>query len=68
MLSRTHTCVGTGQRPPEDRHAIWRQLLDIAREESITVDYAEYTLGEAAEAWASQIASPHAKIIATIAS
>jgi NADPH:quinone reductase-like Zn-dependent oxidoreductase len=68
MLSRTHTCVGTGQRPPEDRHAIWRQLLDIAREEGITVDYAEYTLGEAAHAWASQVASPHAKIIATIAS
>lgn len=67
MLSRTHTCVGTGQRPPEDRHAIWEQLLDIARKEGIVLDYTEYPLGQAAEAWASQAASPHAKIIATIA-
>jgi NADPH:quinone reductase-like Zn-dependent oxidoreductase len=67
MLSRTHTCVGTGQRPPADRHAIWERLLDIARTHKITVDYAEYALDDAAEAWAAQAASPHAKILATIA-
>jgi NADPH:quinone reductase-like Zn-dependent oxidoreductase len=66
MLFRTHTCVGTGQRAPEDRHAIWERLLVLARDEGIAVDYAAYTLDQAAEAWAAQIASPHAKIVGTI--
>jgi NADPH:quinone reductase-like Zn-dependent oxidoreductase len=68
MLFRTHTCVGTGQRPPADRRAIWERLLQIARDEQITVDYARYTLDQAADAWAAQAASPHAKVIAAIAS
>lgn len=66
LLFRTHTCVGTGQRTPEDRHEIWLRLLDIARRSRITVDYAEYTLDQAPEAWAAQMASPHAKVVATI--
>jgi NADPH:quinone reductase-like Zn-dependent oxidoreductase len=66
LLSRTHTCVGTGQRPPADRHAIWARLLGIARQAKITVDYAEYALDQASDAWAAQAASPHAKIVATI--
>jgi NADPH:quinone reductase-like Zn-dependent oxidoreductase len=65
MLYRTHTCVGTGQRPPHDREAIWRRLLDMARD-GLTVDFAPTTLERAADAWASQVASPHAKIVAKI--
>jgi NADPH2:quinone reductase len=66
MLYRTHTCVGTGQRSPADRREIWERLLEIARGGAITVDYLELTLDDAADAWAAQIASPHAKIVATI--
>ncbi|WP_018990634.1 quinone oxidoreductase family protein [Aromatoleum toluclasticum] len=66
LLFRTLSCVGTGQRPPADRHAIWERLLRIAHAENIQVDYADYTLDQAAEAWASQIAGPHAKITARI--
>ncbi|AKU12319.1 alcohol dehydrogenase zinc-binding domain-containing protein [Azoarcus sp. CIB] len=66
LLFRTLSCVGTGQRPPADRRAIWERLLRIARTENIQVDYADYTLDQAAEAWASQIAGPHAKITARI--
>lgn len=66
LLFRTLSCVGTGQRPPADRRAIWERLLRIARTENIHVDYADYTLDQAAEAWASQIAGPHAKITARI--
>jgi NADPH2:quinone reductase len=68
MLFRTHTCVGTGQRPPEDRRAIWNRLLAIAREEQIAIDFARYTLEQAADAWDAQASSPHAKVIASIAS
>lgn len=66
LLFRTLSCVGTGQRPPADRRAIWERLLRIAHTENIQVDYADYTLDQAAEAWASQIAGPHAKITARI--
>lgn len=66
LLFRTLSCVGTGQRPPADRRAIWERLLRIARIENIHVDYADYTLDQAAAAWASQIAGPHAKITARI--
>ena len=67
MLFRTHTCVGTGQRPPDDRQAIWRRLLALAREQQITVDYARFTLAQSAQAWEAQASSPHAKVIAAIA-
>ncbi|NMF87037.1 quinone oxidoreductase family protein [Aromatoleum petrolei] len=66
LLFRTLSCVGTGQRPPADRRAIWERLLRIAHTENIQVDYADYTLDQAVEAWASQIAGPHAKITARI--
>jgi NADPH:quinone reductase-like Zn-dependent oxidoreductase len=67
LLFRTLSCVGTGQRAPADRHAIWQRLLRIARDENIQVDYADYTLDQAAAAWAAQVAGPHAKITARIA-
>lgn len=66
LLFRTLSCVGTGQRPPDDRRAIWHRLLRIAREENIRVDYVDYTLDQASQAWASQVAGPHAKITARI--
>jgi NADPH:quinone reductase len=66
MLYRTLTCVGTGQRPAEDRHEIWNRLLTIARDDDFTIDYSHYTLDQAAEAWAAQVASPHAKIVASV--
>jgi NADPH:quinone reductase-like Zn-dependent oxidoreductase len=67
MLYRWHTCVGTGQRAPEDREAIWLRLLDLAREKQMTVDYLTYSLDQAVEAWEAQKASPHAKVVGTIA-
>ncbi len=66
LLFRTLSCIGTGQRPPADRHAIWLRLLSIARTQKIVVDYADYTLAQASQAWADQIAGPHAKITASM--
>ncbi len=66
LLFRTLSCVGTGQRPPADRRAIWERLLRIAREQKIVVDYMDYSLDQAAEAWAAQVDGPHAKITARI--
>lgn len=62
LLFRTLSCIGTGQRPPADRRQIWERLLRMAREHKIAVDYVDYTLDQAAEAWAAQISGPHAKI------
>jgi NADPH2:quinone reductase len=66
LLFRTLSCIGTGQRPPADRRAIWERLLRIAREQKIEVDYADYAFDDAPKAWADQIAGPHAKITARI--
>jgi NADPH:quinone reductase len=66
LLFRTLSVVGTGQRAPADRQAIWRRILGIARAEKIEVDYADYAFDQAGEAWLAQTAGPHAKIIATV--
>lgn len=66
LLFRSLSCIGTGQRPPSERRDIWERLLRISRDENIQVDYLDYTLDQAAEAWASQVAGPHAKITARI--
>ena len=66
LLFRTLSVVGTGQRPPADRQAIWRRLLDMNRQQRFVIDYAEYTLDGATEAWQSQLKGPHAKIVAKI--
>ncbi len=66
LLFRSLACIGTGQRPPSERREIWERLLRISRDENIQVDYLDYTLDQAAEAWASQVAGPHAKITARI--
>ncbi len=66
LLFRTLSCIGTGQRAPSDRHAIWLRLLKIAREQNITVDHADYDFDQAAQAWADQAAGPHKKITTRI--
>lgn len=66
LLFRTLSTIGTGQRPPADRRAIWLRLLTIAREKKLSVDYLDFDLEHAAEAWAAQVAGPHAKITARV--
>lgn len=66
LLFRTLSCIGTGQRPPADRRAIWERLLRIAREQTIQIDYADFAFDDAAAAWAAQIDGPHAKITARV--
>jgi len=44
LLFRTLSCVGTGQRPPAEREAVWRRLLALAAEHRITVEHVAYTL------------------------
>jgi NADPH:quinone reductase len=66
LLFRTLTVVGTGQRPPNDRERVWRKLLQLARDHRVEVDYADYPFDQIPEAWARQVASPHAKITSKI--
>lgn len=66
LLFRTLSCIGTGQRAPADRRAIWERLLRIAREENIQVDHVEFAFDDAANAWAAQVSGPHAKITARV--
>lgn len=66
LLFRTLSCIGTGQRPPADRRAIWERLLVIARDEKIAIDYVDFRFEEAAAAWAAQVAGPHAKVTARV--
>ncbi|WP_077033441.1 zinc-binding dehydrogenase [Pelomonas sp. KK5] len=64
LLFRTLSCIGTGQRPPADRRAIWERLLQIDRENKIAIDYLDFSFDQAVEAWAAQVAGPHAKVTA----
>ncbi len=66
LLFRTLTCIGTGQRPPADREAIWRRLLAMQKDQTLTVDYVDYDFADASEAWAAQVSGPHAKITAKV--
>jgi len=66
LLFRTLTCIGTGQRPPADREAIWRRLLAMQKALSIEVDHVEYDFADVADAWAAQVSGPHAKITAQV--
>jgi NADPH2:quinone reductase len=66
MLFRTHSCVGTGQRSAQERRSIWERLLVLSREHGIGLDYRDFTLETATEAWQEQSAGPHAKIIGSI--
>lgn len=64
LLFRTLSTVGTGQRPAADRRAIWERLLAMDREQKFGIDHAEFSFDRAADAWAAQVAGPHAKVTA----
>ena len=66
LLFRTLTVVGTGQRPPADRCAIWNRLLDMHRQQPLLVDYVEFPFDRSGEAWVAQQNGPHAKIISRL--
>lgn len=66
LLFRTLSTIGTGQRPPADRRAIWERLLLIAHEQKIVVDYVDFAFDDAALAWSAQLNGPHAKVTARI--
>jgi NADPH:quinone reductase-like Zn-dependent oxidoreductase len=66
LLFRTLSCVGTGQRSASDREATWRRLLRMAHEHRITFDHVGYRFDQMPDAWASQVAGPHAKITASL--
>ena len=66
LLFKTLSCIGTGQRPPADRQKIWQRLLKISQEQSITVDYSEFSFSDTSEAWQAQQNGPHAKIYAKL--
>jgi NADPH:quinone reductase-like Zn-dependent oxidoreductase len=68
LLYRTHTCVGTGQRAPGDRRAIWEELLAIAKQRQIVVPHVSYPLEQVEQAWAAQVGSPHGKVFLDISS
>ncbi|WP_242153512.1 zinc-binding alcohol dehydrogenase family protein [Sphingomonas sp. BAUL-RG-20F-R05-02] len=66
LLFRTLTTIGTGQRPPSDREAIWRRLLAMNAAHDFKIDYKRYDLPQIAQAWAAQKAGPHAKIVGAV--
>src|ERR1700759_986887 len=66
LLFRTLSVVGTGQRPPADRQAIWRRLLEMNRRQRFAIEYADYSLPGATEAWQAQQKGVHAKIISAM--
>jgi NADPH2:quinone reductase len=66
LLFRTLSVVGTGQRPPKDRQAIWQGLLDMNRQQKFAIEYADYSLPRVTDAWAEQLKGPHAKITAAM--
>ena len=66
LLFRTLTCIGTGQRPPADREAIWRRLLAMQKAQKLIIDYVDYDFADASAAWAAQVSGPHAKITAKV--
>ena len=66
LLFRSLTTIGTGQRPPADRQAIWRRLLAMDSAQKILIPYADFAFDDAAGAWAAQVVGPHAKVTARI--
>lgn len=63
LVFRSHVGVGTGQRPAAERHAAFDRLMAMAVNDGLTVDTAVFPFDHAADAWAAQAGSPHAKII-----
>ncbi|WP_371433247.1 zinc-binding alcohol dehydrogenase family protein [Novosphingobium sp.] len=63
LVFRSHTGVGTGQRPAAERQAAFDRLMALAVDKGLTVDTALFAFDRAADAWAAQAGSPHAKVI-----
>lgn len=66
LLFRTHTTIGTGQRSPQERHAVWHRLLELARRSELRVPRVVVPFDEAVDAWQAQAGSPHAKILVDV--
>jgi NADPH:quinone reductase-like Zn-dependent oxidoreductase len=66
LLFRTLSVVGTGQRPPQDRQAIWQGLLEMNRQRKFEIEYMDYPLAHVSEAWQAQQKGVHAKIISAM--
>jgi NADPH:quinone reductase len=66
LLFRTLSVVGTGQRAPQDRQAIWQGLLEMNRQQKFEIEYLDYSLPLVTEAWQVQLKGPHAKITAVM--
>jgi NADPH2:quinone reductase len=66
LLFRTLSVVGTGQRAPQDRQAIWQSLLTMNRQQKFEIEYLDYSLPRVTEAWQAQLQGAHAKITAAL--
>jgi NADPH:quinone reductase len=66
LLFRTLSVVGTGQRSPQDRQAIWQGLLEMNRQKRFEIEYVDYPLPRVGEAWQAQQKGVHAKIISAM--
>ena len=63
LVFRSHIGVGTGQRPAAERRAAFERLMIMATDNGLTVDTTLFAFDQAADAWAAQAGSPHAKIV-----
>ena len=63
LVFRSHIGVGTGQRPAAERRAAFERLMIMATDHGLTVDTTLFAFDQAADAWAAQAGSPHAKIV-----
>ena len=63
LVFRSHIGVGTGQRPAAERRAAFDRLMAMAVDSALTADTVVFPFERAAEAWAAQAGSPHAKIV-----
>src|ERR1700689_4817476 len=66
LLFRTLSVVGTGQRSPHDRQAIWLGLLEMNRQKMFEIEYVDYSLSRVSEAWQAHQKGVHAKITAAM--
>jgi NADPH:quinone reductase len=66
LLFRTLSVVGTGQRAPADRQAIWQRLIAMNRQKPFEIEYLDCSLPRVTEAWTAQLQGPHAKITASM--
>jgi NADPH:quinone reductase-like Zn-dependent oxidoreductase len=66
LVFRTHTGVGTGQRPAAERRAAFERLMAMAQHQGLRAETHCFSFAQAREAWAAQATSPYAKIVVRI--